>query len=64
MSGQSSASSAHALTHRPRPYGVVKNPGRRSRRSTSTGASRKAIDGRPFTGSMAAKVLVPALKTG
>ena len=64
MSGQSSVASAHALTQRPRPYGVTKNGWRPNKRSTSTGSSRKAIDGRPATGSMAANVFAPALNTG
>src|SRR5262245_11056588 len=48
----------------PRPYGVTKKPSRRSRRSTSVGSSRKAIEGRPLTRSKAANVLVPARKFG
>src|ERR1043166_1854781 len=61
---QSSHRSAQTLTHLPWPYGVAKNPLRRSRRATSVSLSLNAIDGCPLIHSNGTNVRLPARKFG
>src|SRR5690348_1985093 len=64
MAFQSTVSSTHVLTHRPRPYGVEKKLFRFSARSTSVGESLNAIDGRFLMISNVQNVFRPARKLG